>query len=187
MAAARADGNCPCTNHKSQFIGIRYVAQASYLAQAGNDRTFDTQPVLPISEQQAFNRSLYGTLIPLPTLVFTLPGLIAGPSLGYFYGGKPGRAWTGIGLRTAGVGGMVSSFAICGWDCGPGDDSYDLAWAVFIASGALVVGSAVYDIATVKGAVRDRNERLLGDRWEISPRYFSRSRGIGLQVRFALR
>lgn len=137
-----------------------------------------------LSEKTALSRSLTGTLVPTVTIVLAVPGLIIGPSLGYFYAGLPRRAWTGIGLRFAGIGGMVSSFAICGWDCGPGDDSYDLAWVVFISGAALTAGSAVYDIATVEGAVRRKNEALLSASMRIVPAYFADAKAVGLKVEF---
>jgi hypothetical protein len=130
---------------------------------------------------------MIGTLVPLPTIVLTLPGIIVGPSLGYFYGGMPGRAWTGIGLRVVGVGGVVSSFVICGWDCGPKDSSYDIAWAVFLAGAGLTVGSAIYDLADIKPAVRKRNEKLKsGPEISISPTYFADAgaSGFRLTIRF---
>ena len=74
------------------------------------------------SESAAFKASLWGTLLPLPTIVLTIPGLIGGPSIGYFTSGLKSRAWMGIGIRTVGVGGAISAFAICGWDCGPNCD-----------------------------------------------------------------
>ncbi len=139
------------------------------------------------SPSRAFTYSLVGTLAPLPTLVLTLPAIIVGPSLGYFYGGMPGRAWLGIGLRTAGMGGMVLSFVICGWDCGPGDSGYDIAWATFLAGGGLTVVSAIVDIASVKGAVRRQNEKLKEKSdLAVIPMYFPMTNtvGMGLSLRF---
>jgi hypothetical protein len=178
--------NCPC-KYRSLLVGMRTVTTAPILAQAGGENTYNTQPNQPISENQAFHRSLYGTLIPFPTLVLTLPGLIVGPSLGYFYAHMPGRAFTGIGLRSAGLGGVVSSFLICGWDCGPGQDNYNLAWGVFLGSSALVVGSAIYDIATIKRAVRHRNAKMSSAQLTVSPRYFVQSKGVGMQVQIFFR
>jgi hypothetical protein len=139
------------------------------------------------SPKRAFTRSMLGTFVPLPTIVFTVPGLVVGPSLGYFHAGMNGRAWTGIGIRAVGVGGMLSSFAICGWDCGPGDKNYDIAWAVFIGSGGIVVGSAIYDLATMKGRIRKHNAALLAPKsLSFRPVYYSNMRafGAGLQLRF---
>jgi hypothetical protein len=136
------------------------------------------------SEGAALRYSLLGTLLPVATLVFAGPGLIVGPSAGYFYAGMPGRAWTGIGIRTIGVGGIVSSFIICGWDCGPGQSGYNEAWAVFIAGAGIVTISAIYDIGTVEAAVRKRNNSLmkLGD--AITPMYFEDSRAFGVRLAY---
>ena len=154
-----------------------------------DDRRSDSATIVPRvaspglkSEQTAFNYSLFGTLLPLPTLVLAVPGLWFGPSLGYFYAGRGGRAWSGIGIRTLAVGGMISSFGICGWDCGPGESAYNAAWAVFLTSGGVFVGSAIYDIATVKGDVRRQNESLTKTSWLISPEYRPGTRVIGLRL-----
>lgn len=135
-----------------------------------------------VSPDKAFNYSLLGTVLPVATLVAAYPGFLFGPSLGYFHAGQPGRAWTGIGIRALATGGMVSAFVICGWDCGKGDSAYDIAWVVLLASSGTFVGSAIYDIATVKGAVRRQNERL-NVAWSISPRYAANRGEVGLQLR----
>jgi len=102
------------------------------------------------SESRAFNLSLWGTIATHQTIILAVPGIIVGPSLGYIYGDMPGHDWKGIGIRAVGVGGMLSSFAICGWGCGPGESAYTTAWIVFVTSAGLVVVSAVYDIASIK-------------------------------------
>jgi len=137
------------------------------------------------SESTALNYSLLLTLVPTATLFLVVPGLIVGPSTGYFYAGMPGRAWTGIGLRTVGIGGMVSSFAIYGMNCGPGQDAYNLAWAVFITGAAITAGSAIYDISTVKAAVRRKNEALSSALGRIMLAYFADSKAFGLRMQFS--
>ncbi len=169
---------CPC---QSRQIWAAIPVGSTFTLAA------DTVPPPFKSPSTAFKYSLWGTIAPLPTLVLTLPAIIVGPSLGYFYGGMPGRAWLGIGLRTAGLGGMVSSFAICGWDCGPGDSGYDIAWAVFLAGGGLTVVSAIVDIASVKGDIRERNEKLAAKaQLTAGPMYFPMTKtvGVGLALRF---
>ncbi len=139
------------------------------------------------SPKRAFTRSMLGTFVPLPTLVLAVPGIIVGPSLGYFHAGMPNRAMIGVGIRIIGVGGMLSSFAICGWDCGPGDDNYDIAWAVFIGSGGIVVGSAAYDLLTIKRQVRNHDAKLLDQKsLAFRPVYYPNMRalGAGLTLRF---
>lgn len=138
------------------------------------------------SENHAYNLSFWSTFIPTATVILSPVGLWFGPSLGYFYGGAPGRGWLGVGIRTVGLGGMISSFAICGWDCGPGDSNYGLAWLVFGAGGVIVVADAIYDIATVKKAVRKHNRSLQKTGWMIAPVYFAKHKagGLELQLRF---
>lgn len=134
------------------------------------------------SEQKALNYSLLGTLLPLPTVILAVPGLWFGPSFGYFYADRLGRAWAGIGIRTLAIGGMISSFGICGWDCGPGESAYDAAWAVFLTSGGAFVGSAIYDIATVQGEVRRQNALINAASWRVTPSYRQRTGEIGLRL-----
>lgn len=161
---------CPCRH-------------ASYLLAQLPDSalTLDTASFQQKSENAALNYSLFGTLIPTATLVLAYPGLLIGPSMGYFYTGQGGRAWTGIGVRALATGGMISAFGICGWDCGEGDDAYNVAWAVFIASGGVFVGSAIYDIATVKRAVRERNQSL-SPSFGLAPTYSPARRELGLRL-----
>jgi len=64
---------------------------------------------------------------------------------------------------------MISSFVICGWDCGRGDAAYDIAWVVFLTSGGAFIGSAIYDIATVKGAVLRQSRSLHKTTWMALP------------------
>jgi len=159
---------------------------SAILADAPADSIHPGSPTPELkSENGALARSLLGTLVPVATIVFAGPGLIVGPSTGYFYAGMPGRAWIGIGIRVIGVGGIASSFIICGWDCGPGQSGYNEAWAVFLASAGIVTVSAIYDIATVKAAVRNRNNALMKLGENVTPVYFSDSRAFG--VKFAYR
>ena len=136
------------------------------------------------SESRAFNWSLLGTLVPLPTLVLAFPGIIVGPSLGYFYGGMPGRAWTGIGLRTAALGGIIIGLLIC-WNCGP-EASYTTNWIVLVSSAGLLVGSAVYDIASIKKAIRNKNASIQNSVLTLTPRYFVRTKSVGLALSFRM-
>ncbi|MEW5875916.1 MAG: hypothetical protein AB1752_12145 [Candidatus Zixiibacteriota bacterium] len=126
--------------------------------------------------------SILGTILPIPTIVLAYPGLLFGPSFGYFYAGKPGRAWTGIGIRTLATGGAISSFAICGWDCGRGDEAYNIAWAVFLVSSGVFVGSVIYDWATVGPAVRRQNAALKSAQWRIEPTYSAPTGALGLRL-----
>ena len=162
----------------------------------------DSQKIYPQSKQKsetkAFNLSFFGTLIPVglgaaslavdrsgvATLVLVPTGIVVGPSLGYIYAGKSGRGLATAGLRFLLIPGVfLASFATCGWDCGEGDSGYDAAWMILIVGEALVVASAVYDIATVKKAVRKKNQSLGKKNWMIMPKYFSKSGAGGVEIK----
>lgn len=148
------------------------------------------------SEKKAFNLSLWGTLIPLtvgtaiaanvednfgaPVFLMTT-GYLVGPSLGYFYGERPGRGMLGLGIRLLLIPvPLGTALGICGWDCGPGDEAHD--WAmVALGGGALLFASI--DILTVKGAVRKYNRSLQETGWILVPVYFGEHNAGGLQLR----
>lgn len=120
----------------------------------------------------------------LPTILLTGSGLIIGPSLGYFYAGRPGRAFLGIGFRTAvGFGSLIGAFATCGWDCGPGDGAYDAAWGIIGAGTVLMAGSAIYDIAKVGRAVRAQNLKRDKLKLSVLPEYYPGSKALGLRAK----
>lgn len=161
---------CPCQS------------AAKLLAQLSDSLELDDPKSAQIkSEKTALRYSLLSTLIPTATLVFAYPGLLIGPSTGYFYAGEGGRAWTGIGVRLLATGGMASAFVICGWDCSEGDEAYVVAWIVFASSGAAFICSAIYDIANVQRAVRWHNESL-NVSWSVAPTYSPRERRIGMRI-----
>jgi len=159
------------------------------------------------SESGAFGRSLLGTLIPVGlgwammasaydnsgldentaagtvgALSFTA-GLLVGPSLGYFYAGQSGRAWRGVGLRVLGLGAAVVA-AAASWDCY--GDECDTAGVVALLGSAVTLGSAIYDIATVRGAVRRSNDEARGVSVSVAPTYSSRrhAAGVSVQLKF---
>lgn len=138
------------------------------------------------SESKAFGLSFWYTVIPTATLIGSPFGLIAGPSMGYFYGGMPGRAWTGIGLRTVGLGGMVLAFGLTyANDPEEGIESGLVAIGL-VGGGVITVFSIFHDIATVKKAVRKRNAKLQETGWLLAPKYFAKHKahGLELQLRF---
>jgi hypothetical protein len=119
----------------------------------------------------------------VPALLIS-SGIILGPSLGYFYAGRPGRAFAGIGFRTAiGFGALIGAFATCGWDCGEGEEAYDTAWGILIIGGALVAGSAIYDIGKVDNAVRAQNLKHAGPKISVLPDYFPGHKTLGLRAK----
>jgi len=82
-------------------------------------------------------------------------GLVVGPSLGYFYAGQRGRAWRGLGLRILGYGALFGAVA-ASWDCYGDGDECRAGAALAVVGSAMTLGSAIYDIASVRGAVRRR-------------------------------
>jgi hypothetical protein len=158
------------------------------------------------SESAALGRSLWGTIVPIGVglviaaaagnegpdgnagagalggLAFT-GGLLVGPSLGYFYAGERGRAWRGVGLRVLGFGALIGA-AAASWECYGSE--CETAGAVALVGSVVTLGSAIYDIATVRGAVRRRNERAQGVSVRVAPTYSSRQRaaGVALQLTF---
>ena len=119
----------------------------------------------------------------LPALLIS-SGIVFGPSLGYFYAGKPGRGFAGIGFRTAiGFGALIGAIATCPWSCGPGDGAYDAAWGIMIIGGALVAGSAIYDISKVDNVVRAQNEKHSNPKLSVLPDYFPGHKALGLRAK----
>lgn len=172
------------------FCLLMFCAPKTALAQDMHEpvQTMDTitiqggDSLLVKSESRAFRSSLLGTIAPLPTLILTIPGIIVGPSLGYFYGGMPGRAWKGIGLRVVGIGGMIGSLLYC-WNCGPETD-YTIAWIVLLSSAGIVVISAVHDIASIKKAIRKKNASIPNIGLTLAPRYFVHTKSVGLALSY---
>lgn len=126
-------------------------------------------------------------------------GLIAGPAVGHFYAGNSGQAWTGIGIRsgaflTAGAGyALILSATLPavpekpGETTDPGDFRQLGEWAeptgtvLLVAGITVLLGSAAYDIATVRGAVRDYNRnRTVQAR--VTPAVGPRGEQIGLSL-----
>ena len=83
--------------------------------------------------------------------------VVAGPAIGYLYGGCAGRGLRGAAVRAAGVG------AIAGLAAGApslGDAAAGLIVPVGIF-GVIVAGSAIWDMATVGNTVAARNRARL--------------------------
>jgi hypothetical protein len=123
------------------------------------------------SPSRALAYSLGGTVLLAPLFG---AGLVAGPAAGHFYAGNSGQAWAGIGIRsgaflTAGLGmGLIwGSTQPTGFKSDP-DGEYDptppfgdrarTAGVVLFGAGiAALLGSATYDVATVRGATKEQN------------------------------
>lgn len=167
------------------------------------------QPDRPASKPAALTLSLAGTLAPIaagavfwasqgdeglaggyrrgpervaPAMIMA-SGVVLGPALGYWYGGRVGRGFLGVGLRTGLLAAsFVPAMAICGWDCGVGDSGYDLAWLVVAAGSGLGLASAAWDILHVRGAVRESGPRGGDVSITASPIWMGRGRGAGVGV-----
>ena len=150
------------------------------------------------SENAALALSALGTLIPVALGVATvgasegpdgsllpgimiISGILVGPSLGYFYGGLPWRGLASIGLRVGGTVAVGAAIAIS-WDNPDNSSAEMLAWS----GAALLVGSMVYDIASVKRTIRKHNRSLGGKALIVTPAYFaiSGAPGIRMQIKF---
>lgn len=93
-------------------------------------------------------------------------GIIAGPAVGYIYGGCARRGLTGMGLRAAG-GAVVLALAAAGSSVGEGGGGVILPG---IGVAGVVVASAIWDMGTVANTVDARNRRLgLGVRVGAAP------------------
>ena len=104
-------------------------------------------------------------------------GLYIGPSVGGFYGGCWGRGLLLTGLRLG--------VTVAGGAYFLANDEKDNTVAGVLMLGTLV-GSAIYECATVKSAVRRRNAARLekrGPNLAVAP--FATARGGGLQVRLS--
>ncbi len=104
-------------------------------------------------------------------------GLLLGPAIGDWAGGLIGRGFAGWGLRTlAAVGGLGVAQAIC-WDsCSNAGE----AAAAVVAIGGLAVaaGHAVWDLATLRSAIRQHRARSV----VVVPGYLPSRRAAGLTV-----
>lgn len=108
-------------------------------------------------------------------------GLVVGPASGFWYGGVGGKAWKGLFIRTGGLlvavigaAGCVYSAALDSSGCTSGENAF------MIAGAAIVVGSAIYDIATVGNKVREHNTQRV--RAMIVPLFTPSQRRVGLAV-----
>jgi hypothetical protein len=106
-----------------------------------------------------------------------LAGIMIGPSLGNFYGGLWGRGLLLTGLR---VGTSVAVIAYTMYH----DESDNTAVAVLWLS--TLIGSTIYECATVKSAVRKHNAARLAKRnLKVAVAPFAVRRGAGLSVQLS--
>jgi hypothetical protein len=161
-----------------------------------------TQQILSVKEKNpktAFLMTLVGTAVPLAALAagaagtgdlggVGMAGLLVGPSLGYFYGGLFWRGLLGVGIRAIGegiilIGGLGAWFEAWGWD----HEKPDLKkWEGVVLVGAgIVLASAIWDLAAVKGAVNKRNLRARERALAFSPLINPRTKTVGITVRLS--
>jgi len=120
-----------------------------------------------------------------PGFVIWSAGVTFGPSLGYSYSENPSRARTGQLIRGASI---LTSFFLFHYgkssetDRGTAQTMNDLALALRL----FAVGSAAYDIFTVKKSVREYNRRHDLARIQMTPIYLANQKAPGLGVRFNL-
>ena len=106
-----------------------------------------------------------------------IAGIMVGPSLGNFYGGCWGRGLLMTGLR---VGASVAAIAYSMYY-----DESDNTAVVALWLGTLI-GSAIYECATVKSAVRKHNAARLAKRnLKLAVAPFPVRRGAGLSVQLS--
>jgi hypothetical protein len=157
------------------------------------------------SEAAAQRYSFLGTTLPIaagvvsayngrmgtPEITLITAGIIAGASLGYFYGGDASRGVQGIAIR----GGLAAASLIIGNKMGLEIDIFgtgeadDEGWPIVIIGTVLVIGHAISDVAGVRDHIWERNDELIRRSQAsvtLNPRYFvdSGAGGLELQVTF---
>jgi Na+/proline symporter len=177
------------------WIALCSLAQSSF---AQESQQAPSPDIKLKSESTAFTLSLVGAAVPLTLLslaaildnsssaddvaILAWAGMLSlpiGPSLGYFYGGLPWRGLLGIGVRTiTGLGLIATIWAIF-------DPAEVSAGALGFIVGGLCAANIVYDVASVKGAVRKRNVRTQEKSLAIVPLLNPRSKAVGIQVQFS--
>jgi len=153
----------------------------------------DNQVIQLKSETTALQYSLYGTLFPVGISLasksgyeLAIAGVLVGPSLGYFYGGKADRGMKGILIRTGTVALTWVIGGIAAQSAGGGFSGLEAAIKVCAVGAGVVLIEAIYDIATVKSTVRKHNEELRQKNQTsvtLLPKYFADSGAGGLELR----
>lgn len=109
--------------------------------------------------------------------IAAVAGVMIGPSLGCFYGGCWGRGLLMTGLRV-GVSLLAMGYAM-------ENDEKDNTGIAVLMVGTLI-GSAIYECATVKSAVRKHNAARLAKRdLKLAVAPFPVRKGAGLNVRLS--
>jgi len=167
------------------FLGL-CLAAAPLLAQDGSGAqasspSTERAPGLP-SEKMALALSLGGTLVSWGLMLSThslaaWAGVMVGPSLGSFYGGCWGRGLLLTGLRV-GVWGATFAYVL--------EHDEQKNTAAFVLMLGTLIGTTIYECATVESAVRKRNAaRLAKQNLKLAVAPFALRKGAGLQVRLS--
>lgn len=173
--------------------------------QIDNNNILDASLAAPKfkSEATAACFSVLGTFIPIIAgavalrgnsestvpIVMMLSGVAIGPSLGYFYGGCPGRGATGIGIRVA-LGVLTAVGSTAAYNSGnetiqSGEfmsQSASDALAVGIIGGAIITIDMIVDMASVKRSVREANQKLLQSSYSLAPTCLGQAKTPGLEL-----
>jgi len=110
--------------------------------------------------------------------IAAVAGIMIGPSLGCFYGGCWGRGLLMTGLR---VGVSVAAIAYSLENDEADNTAVGVLWL------STLIGSAIYECATVKAAVRKRNAGRLakqGVKLDVAPFLARRGAGLSVQLSF---
>lgn len=148
----------------------------------------------PKSPDLAVGLSLLGTVVPTALALqnrngggagwLMFYGMFFGPSTGYFYAGRTGRAFGGAGTRLGfGALAALGITASCGGDVLWGCKDEKTANAVAVVGLALIGLSAVYDIATVGRAATEWNLQHQPPRLSVLPAVNPVAHSAGLEVR----
>jgi hypothetical protein len=118
-----------------------------------------------------------------------LGGILIGPSLGYFYGGRSRRAVSGIATRTGllAIMGIAASVAEFPSPLGPGDEGNAAADITLLAFCGVGIAT-VFDLVGVPETVRRQNDRRLHEHPAVTPTVRllngSSTPGLGFTVTF---
>ncbi|HUO51293.1 MAG TPA: hypothetical protein VMT93_02140 [Gemmatimonadaceae bacterium] len=109
-----------------------------------------------------------------------LGGAILGPAAGFWYGGVGGKAWPGILIRTGGLVLMTIGAEGCLGDAIGGRSCSTNSNGALIGGTVLLLGSAIYDMATVGKKVREHDAAL--ERAMVVPIFVPSQRRVGAGV-----
>ena len=174
----------------SVLLGLSLIVVPAFAA-AGLDYEGKKLP----SENTAFLCSLIGTVVPVGygllargvsggssgygngSLYVAWLGALVGPSLGYIYGGRAGRGFLSIGFRAAVI--TIMAAIMMGYD-EPWDNPF-----VGLTGVGIFAGSALFDLISVKRAVRNHNDAVRarkGMSVSVAPFVLRREKCAGLNI-----